>query len=254
MNAAFSCVGCGRCCNGLRLPLTVDEALAWINRGGGVEIHGDAIPWPSEPAGDQALIAYRRERSFEGRSGDLPIRVTLRLMAAFDGPCPNLSDDHRCRIYADRPFACRIYPAELNPFIPLAMGTKLCPPDAWSSQGNGSPISFGPETEGARRTMRNVIPEETSTLAAIAADLCLNVVALANHGLVVFRPPVESLLASLVRHRARDTAEVTVSSWSFVSDQIRLANALKESGCVVEHGTASLAWTYMSFATVSTAS
>ncbi|WP_338000302.1 hypothetical protein [Burkholderia gladioli] len=44
MTVHFSCTMCGRCCHDLRLPLSIDEALAWLARGGEVQLFCDAIP------------------------------------------------------------------------------------------------------------------------------------------------------------------------------------------------------------------
>jgi hypothetical protein len=40
--------------------------------------------------------------------------------------------DMRCGIYEQRPLVCRIYPAEINPFIELTPMRKACPPEAWT--------------------------------------------------------------------------------------------------------------------------
>ncbi|MBN3821364.1 YkgJ family cysteine cluster protein, partial [Paraburkholderia sp. Se-20369] len=127
----FACTACGKCCHDLRLPLTIDEARAWLQRGGHVELLCDAIPWPVEPEPDNALAAYKRARSTPALSGTLPVRVTTVITASYAGPCPNLQADMRCGIYLERPLVCRIYPAEINPFVELSPQGKSCPPDAW---------------------------------------------------------------------------------------------------------------------------
>ena len=127
----FACNGCGGCCRDLRIPLTIDEATAWLQRGGHVELLCDAMPWLVEPEPDNAFAAYKRARSTAALSGSLPVRVTVMLTASHAGPCPNLRDDLRCAIYDERPLVCRIYPAEVNPFVPLAPAGKQCSPDAW---------------------------------------------------------------------------------------------------------------------------
>ncbi len=64
-------------------------------------------------------------------SAALPVRVLATIVASFDGPCPNLGPEFRCGIYEERPRVCRIYPAEVNPFIELTPANKACPPEAW---------------------------------------------------------------------------------------------------------------------------
>ena len=127
----FECVMCGGCCRDLRLPVTLSEARKWLERGGQVDVLCEATPWPVEPDSTSAFAAYRRKRTFAASSGTLPIRVAVTVAASFTGACPNLGDDMRCGIYEERPLVCRVYPAEINPFIRLNHEHKLCPPDAW---------------------------------------------------------------------------------------------------------------------------
>lgn len=47
--------------------------------------------------------------------------------------CPNLRADSLRGIYEDRPLVCRIYPMEVNLFIPLYTSNRACPPQAWES-------------------------------------------------------------------------------------------------------------------------
>jgi hypothetical protein len=49
MDIDFDCTMCGKCCHDLRLPLTVTEAIAWLERGNDVQILCEALPWPEEP-------------------------------------------------------------------------------------------------------------------------------------------------------------------------------------------------------------
>ncbi|WP_227747057.1 hypothetical protein [Paraburkholderia franconis] len=37
-----------------------------------------------------------------------------------------------CSAHDQRPRVCRIYPVEINPFVPLDPSAKACPSDAWS--------------------------------------------------------------------------------------------------------------------------
>ena len=117
MDIDFECTMCGKCCHDLRLPLTVTEAVAWLERGNNVQILCEALPWPEEPPAENRLATHKRRRSFASMSGSLPTRVLVTLAAVYAGPCPNLRPDMRCAIYEQRPLVCRIYPAEINPFI-----------------------------------------------------------------------------------------------------------------------------------------
>jgi len=129
----FACTTCGQCCHDLRLPLTIAEANYWLKRGGQFELLCEAIPWPVEPRPGDAQAAYKRARSSAAMSGTLPVRVSIILTAAFAGACPNLRADMLCGRYDERPLVCRIYPAEINPFVPLVPKNKACPPEAWQT-------------------------------------------------------------------------------------------------------------------------
>jgi Fe-S-cluster containining protein len=87
----FNCTMCGKCCHNLRLPLTVGEARAWLERGDDVDVLCEAIPWPVEPDANNVEAHYRRERSAPTLSGSLPTRILIVLAGSFAGPCPNLA-------------------------------------------------------------------------------------------------------------------------------------------------------------------
>jgi Fe-S-cluster containining protein len=128
MDLNFACTMCGNCCHNLRLPLSVNEAIRWLERGGDVQVFCEAMPWPVEPSTDDGQAQHRRIRSFAAESGELAIRVMVTVVAAFDGACPHLQPDMRCGGYEARPNVCRIYPAEINPFIEPMPTHKACPP------------------------------------------------------------------------------------------------------------------------------
>lgn len=96
MDIDFECTKCGKCCHDLRLPLTVTEAMAWLERGNDVQILCDAAPWPKEPPEDNLPAAHRRRRSFAAVSGSLPTRVVVILASAYEGPCPHHQQKMRC--------------------------------------------------------------------------------------------------------------------------------------------------------------
>ncbi|MDB6084618.1 MAG: hypothetical protein JWN43_2499, partial [Gammaproteobacteria bacterium] len=136
MSVHFECTQCGKCCRDLKLPLTAAEAVQWLGSGHQVQIICDALPWveelpPDHPDGQRA--AHRKRRSFGVMSGTVPTRVVVILAANLAGACPNLMADMRCAIYERRPLVCRIYPAEINPFVVLEPEKKACPPEAWDA-------------------------------------------------------------------------------------------------------------------------
>lgn len=196
METRFGCTVCGRCCRGLRLPLSLAEAAAWLARGHTVEVLCKAIPWP---AGDEAatpLARYEEGLSFPAASGALPVRIGVILAAPHgdghggDG-CPNLGPDTLCAIYDDRPMVCRIYPAEFNPFVPFDPAGKLCPPDAWAPAHpvlfrDGLPAEPGLSALIAR--YRATAVAEAPAKAALCARLGIRAAGLSNEGFAVHRP------------------------------------------------------------------
>jgi hypothetical protein len=105
----------------------------------------------------------------------------------------------KCRIYRRRPLVCRIYPAEINPFIQLDPTTKSCPPEAWTSSKllvlDNRVVD--PEVqsliERSRQTDENDVPRKER----LSALLGINVAALAGDGFVIYNPDASTLLAAL---------------------------------------------------------
>jgi Fe-S-cluster containining protein len=219
MKIPFSCTMCGRCCHGLRLPLGIAEAAAWLEDGGEVELFCEAIPWPGEPAPDNQLAAHKRRRSFAATSGDLPIRVIVSLMATFAGACPNLLPDMRCGIYERRPRACRVYPAELNPFFTLDRAAKLCPPEAWETDSllydeQGAVVDS--EVAQAAIGMREADAAEAESKARLCAMLGIGVAGLSNESMVIHAPGRERLAAALAGLRDGVAAD-DAGDWQLAS-------------------------------------
>lgn len=236
MDVHFGCTLCGKCCTDLRVPLTIVEAMQWLERGHTVEILCDAIPWPLEPASDDALAQYRRAATFAARSGTLPVRIGLILVATHAGRCPNLGDDNRCRIYASRPMVCQIYPAEINPFVQFSSAAKACPPDAWDGLTpaflrNGQWVS-----ESLRATIersRNTTRSDARHKPAICAVLNISVAAQANEGYVIHRPPAGQLYEALKHALAADAEDETSLEWTLASNRASTRAALDSAGATV---------------------
>jgi Fe-S-cluster containining protein len=216
----FECTQCGACCHGLRLALTVPEALAWLRRGQPVEVLVEALPWLAEPPAGDRQAAQKRRRSFAAVSGRLPVRVVAALVAAFDGPCPNLQADQRCAIYTSRPLVCRIYPAEVNPLIELLPAHKACPPEAWTPapplllrQGQVLDAELAAQMAQARDSAQDAVP----TLQRLCAELGIHTAAMANDGFVAHRPAPGHLLQVLERIVAGEAGPPSFGAWTLVS-------------------------------------
>lgn len=233
MTVHFSCTQCGRCCHGLRLPLSVHEAIAWLRDGGDVQLFSEAIPWPEELPEENLLAQHKRRRSFAAHSGSLPVRVIVVLMASFDGACPNLLPDMRCGIYARRPRVCRIYPAELNPFVELEPASKSCPPEAWQSDAvlrDDAGRWTDPETVDAIAASREADRIDAATKARACELLGHAVAGLSNEGIVILSPKRERLLAVLEEALTRPAGEEPETSWRVFSNRTATLDMLRSAG------------------------
>lgn len=239
MDIDFECTSCGKCCHDLRLPLTVAEALAWIDRGDEVQVLCEGLPWPEEPAAADLQLAHKRRRSFATHSGALPARVVTILAGAFVGPCPNLGSDSLCGIYADRPLVCRIYPAEINPFIEMQPASKQCPPEAWTP-GRPPLMRAGRLVDATMLALieasRAADARDVDVKQRVCAALGIDAAALSNEGFAVYSPSPVALHAAL--SGARDDANragETLPGWRFVSNRRASVEVLRSVGAVAEY-------------------
>jgi Fe-S-cluster containining protein len=240
MSLNFECTQCGKCCRDLKLPLTVTEALDWLRDGHDVQVLCDAVPWPAEPDPGDQKAAHQRRRSFATMSGSLPTRVVVILAANLAGACPNLQADLRCGIYDRRPLVCRIYPAEINPFVQLDPVNKACPPEAWAAdrpllqrQGRLMDAAVRRDIQQSRDTDARTVEVKRRLCTA----LHLECAALADEGFVVYSPERPVLLAALGRAVAEPDitdhdAEMADASWRFVSNRSETIDSLSGRGAV----------------------
>jgi Fe-S-cluster containining protein len=227
----FECTACGKCCHDLRLALTIAEAIAWLERGGQMELICEAIPWPVEPEAGNAQAAYKRARSTPAMSGSLPVRISIVLVAAYAGACPNLRDDMRCGIYEQRPLVCRIYPAEINPFVELTPENKECPPEAWQNtplQRQG--ILVDATTAELIAQSRHANQLEAPLRMQLCFALGLNHAALANEGFVMYSPDSQALLTALREIHAHPEPQDATAQWTFVSNRAASLETLRSVG------------------------
>lgn len=168
----------------------------------------------------------------------MPARVVVMLVANVVGACPNLLPDNRCGIYQDRPLVCRIYPAEVNPFIALERSNKACPPEAWSENS--------PLLQQGAVLMDSIIQrdiEASRTADVLDADLkrrlcrALDMVdtALVHESMLVYSPTAQALLSALDHAIADACAPLPAAQWRFVSDQTDTLATLTKNGCIALH-------------------
>jgi Fe-S-cluster containining protein len=229
----FSCTQCGRCCHNLGLPLTVDEAIVWLEDGGRVNIYCEADPWPSEPPADNLLAAHRRRRSFPAPSGSSHARITSILVAPVSGPCRNLGENMLCRIYERRPLVCRVYPAEISPFIQLDTAKKGCPPEAWQSGetivSNG--ITIHPYLLEQAERSRQTDQDDAPFKSLVCGELNINVTGLAGEGFSAYEPSPVALLNALRLARKADALDLPLDQpWRFCSPLPQTTAKLSSQG------------------------
>ncbi|MCU0120531.1 YkgJ family cysteine cluster protein [Pseudomonas sp. B2M1-30] len=194
----FHCTGCGACCRGRYVALSLDEAIAWLKRGHQIAIICEALSEPTH-GGDDARNAHAKSRSAKAISGRLPIRIIPIFAADVLAGCPNLGDDDLCQIYDVRPLVCRIYPSEINPFIVLRAANKDCPEEAWA-YGEAIIASDGSRPSSlvdlVDRSYRADVDEAHLKLQ-ICNALGLGVTALKDDGFVIHSPRVSDFLAAI---------------------------------------------------------
>jgi Fe-S-cluster containining protein len=234
-NTHFSCTRCGNCCSNLKIPLTAAESVEWLSCGHPVQVICEATPWPAEFPADDQRSAHRRRRSFAAVSGSMPIRVVVILAARIDGACPNLLPDLRCGIYERRPLVCRIYPAEINPFVQLDPRNKVCPPEAWAAHHPLLARNGVVTVEAVRRDIQS--SRDTDEMDAPAKlRLCkvLNVMdtALAEEGFVVYSPAIVALLGALRQAMVATDAASELIPWRFISNQSVTVASLLAGGAI----------------------
>lgn len=198
----FNCVGCGACCKGRYVPLTLSEAEAWLRRGHRVSVLLEAFAIDEEKGGD-THYRHNASRGARVRSGNLDICVIAIFVADVMSGCPNLGEGNACQIYEQRPLVCRIYPMEVNPFVAFRTDQKDCPPEAWDTSQENEVIqpdgqltpSIGQLVEASRRA------DQADALAKvlICEELDLRVAAWKGSGYVVHTPGADDLLAAIGR-------------------------------------------------------
>lgn len=233
----FSCIQCGRCCHDTKIPLSLAEAADWLSDGNQVQIVCEAWSWREDRPNADPKSAYLKRRSFAAMSGSMPARVVATLVASIDGACPNLLPDQRCAIYERRPLVCRIYPAEINPFMKIDPAMKACPPEAW--RGDLPQLMRGDEVMNAemRRdigTWREALGPEIERKQRVCAALRLTHAAVAHEGFLVHSPPRMALLDA-ISAAAGDTGPVALCQWRLVTDRADSVERYARAGATISH-------------------
>jgi len=231
----FSCVGCGVCCKGRLIPLTLAEAQQWLSRGHDVSVILEAFDeatWPRS----SGEFAHAKGRSVSVRCGDALIQVIAVFAGKALEQCPNLRADNLCGIYEERPLVCRIYPMEINPFIPLRQDHKVCPPQVWESaeilctDGRAEPA-----LEALIHQSRQADRDDAHNKIAVCAHLGLNVTSWKDNALAVYFPPPAQLLEA-IHHVNASREDLPDGEWQVRVDEPTLRQRLTASAVTLATG------------------
>ncbi|MFR0687916.1 YkgJ family cysteine cluster protein [Enterobacterales bacterium AE_CKDN230030158-1A_HGKHYDSX7] len=233
----FACVGCGACCRGRFVPLTHDEAFAWLARGDDVAILLEAFLY--EPLrSNQPRYRHDSGRAGVVRSGTASLHVIAILAGVAQPQCPNLGADNACTIYTERPLVCRIYPMEINPFITLDPSAKDCPPESWGSEASevliGSDRRAHPEVAALIEASREADRRDADLKLGICRALGYSVAGWKGNGLTVYLPQRQRLVEAF---RAAAEQADSPSRWAVQVQGRDLGDALQRQGIQLNDAT-----------------
>jgi len=231
MAVHFSCTQCGKCCHGLRLTLSAEEAAVWAGNGHAVQILCEALPVvPGAVDADDPDTV----RSFAAVSGEMPIRIAATLVAWHDGACPHLLPDMRCGNYAARPRICRIYPLDRLAGVRFDTRGKVCPPEAWEERHppltDGVRI-FDPEAVAVLAQHREIARRDVALMEALCRKLGIGAAAFAGEGLAVHTPEPAALLGALQELAEGFAAPEGPGGWTIVTNRAATFAMLAGASC-----------------------
>ncbi|AHD12937.1 Fe-S oxidoreductase [Pseudomonas sp. FGI182] len=222
----FACTGCGKCCTGHHVPLTLAEARRWADNGGQVVVLIEAFvaDGPGMPVEQRDHVL---RRSHPVPCGDGEARVSVTFAAFNPGRCRNLDDNDLCTIYDERPLVCRIYPVEINPHIPLRPGSKDCPPEAWQQ---GPELIHGKQLvdaglEALVQASRQADRDDIAAKVAVCQALGMTTSALKGNGFTAYLPDMGAFSAALAQ-----VPEVGRAQWTLHVEDAALVASLQEHG------------------------
>lgn len=229
----FACNGCGVCCKGRLIPLTLSESRTWLARGHDVAVLLEAFDefnWPEEPA--KLLNSVRR--AVEVDSGSHRIKVIPIFAANALAHCPNLDSQNRCGIYSERPLVCRIYPLEISPFIGLNPADNICPPEVWEAgdiiftDRITDPV-IAEYVDQSRRSDR----ADARAKVAICGSLGMTVTAWKGDAFTVYFPSRDEL-ATAIEHIDLGRSQPTQLNWRVRIDDIDLRKTVSGRGAQID--------------------
>lgn len=227
----FHCVGCGACCKGRFIPLTLDEARQWLQRGHDVAVLLEAFEQTTWPQSAEAY-AYNVQRATPVECGSQTLQVTAIFAGQAIPRCPNLREDDLCGIYAERPQVCRIYPMEINPFIPLRISDKDCPPQSWAPQ-EVLATDGDAELNQAIAHSRQADRADAARKVAVCEALGFTSAAWKGNGLAIYFPTRDALLRA-VQEAGRPATAAAAGTWRVRAQQQDLRARLAAMGVALD--------------------
>ncbi|RMQ43287.1 putative Fe-S oxidoreductase [Pseudomonas cichorii] len=221
----YNCVGCGVCCKGRLVPLTLVEAEQWLARGHDVAVVLEAfneLTWPL----DSRQYAHSAGRSVAVNSAEGSMRVIAVLVGNALEQCPNLRADNLCGIYEERPLVCRIYPMEINPFIEVSQDNKICPPESW---GSGEILCTDGVANPELQALVNQSPQadvrDAAAKIALCAQLGIKVASWKENAFAVYFPQRLQLIEA-IRDSKTEVIEGWADGWKVRVDDLQLSEQL----------------------------
>lgn len=224
----FACNGCGRCCQGHHVPLTLRETMRWIDEGGQIVILTEGFHHSGYGVAP-AQFQHAAKRSQLVGSGHTQVYVTATFAAFNPGRCHFLQEDNTCRIYEHRPLVCRIYPAEINPHIVLDSRLKDCPSEVWERGPELICKDGRLDAETARLVEESRMADraDASRKIVICSQLGIANAALKGDGFMAWIPDTGRLKTLL---SADSVLNPEASNWSFIVSSDALAQQLLALG------------------------
>ncbi|WP_225922909.1 YkgJ family cysteine cluster protein [Pseudomonas farris] len=224
----FTCNGCGTCCKERLIPLTLQEAEEWLNRGGNIAVILEAFDTSVFPLPEH--YAHSVQRAVAVVSGDARIQVIAIFAGNALTQCPSLGEDNHCRIYEDRPLVCRIYPMEINPFLTVRPEEKVCPPEVWEAgEVLCSDRIVDPVLEDQIQRSRQADRDDAKAKVLVCAAMGMSVAAWKGNALAVYLADRAQLRQAISLVRAGVDVPANVS-WKVRVDDADLHTRLHGAG------------------------
>jgi Fe-S-cluster containining protein len=190
----------------------------------------DESLWPA----DSEKFKHNAKRASQIHSGNAKINVIAIFAANALTQCPNLDDQNQCGIYEERPLVCRIYPAEISPFITFNPAEKVCPPEVWEA---GEIIVSDREVSSALQVeiehSRVADRLDADAKVAICESMDMTVAAWKENALAVYLPDRQSLMIALDLFNS-GTRRVASTAWRVHIEDNELRAAVRTRGVQVD--------------------